>query len=419
MPLQGEPVRIFPLLIYSLDTDKMTSIKIKFRPSTVEGKEGCIYIQIIHNRVVRQLNTDYRIFASEWDEKSETVMANGDRVNIVNAIKERLTWDMARLKKVISQLETEQSRYTADDVITAFHKLTKEVSLFSFWHNVIAQLKQLGKIRTSETYTATLNSFMAFRDEQDVPLDGISSDMMLLYEAHLKARGVRMNTISFYMRIFRAVYNRAVEKGLTAQNYPFRHVYTGVDKTMKRAIPIKAIKEMKELDLAMNSALDFARDMFLFSFYTRGMSFVDMAYLKKTDIKNGILTYRRRKTGQELSIKWEKCMAEIIAKYPENKTVYLLPIIKEKGDERRQYDNALHLVNYRLKELSIMLKLQRPLTMYVARHSWASAAKAKNVPLSVISEGMGHDSEATTQIYLASLETSVVDKANKMILGLL
>ena len=397
----------------------MTSIKVKFRPSSVEGKEGCIYIQIIHNRVVRQLNTDYRIFASEWDENSETVMANGDRTNIVNAIKEWLTWDLARLKKVISQLETEQSRYTADDVITGYHKLTKEVSLFSFWHNVIAQLKQLGKVRTSETYTATLNSFMTFREEQDVPLDGISSDMMLLYEAHLKAKGVRMNTISFYMRIFRAVYNRAVEKGLTAQNYPFRHVYTGVDKTMKRAIPIKAIKEMKELDLAMNSALDFARDMFLFSFYTRGMSFVDMAYLRKTDLQNGILTYRRRKTGQELSIKWEKCMAEIIAKYPENKTGFLLPIIKEQGDERRQYDNALHLVNYRLKELSTMLKLQRPLTMYVARHSWASAAKAKNVPLSVISEGMGHDSEATTQIYLASLETSVVDKANKMILGLL
>lgn len=397
----------------------MTSIKIKFRPSSVEGKEGCIYIQIIHNRVVRQLNTDYRIFASEWDEKSETVMANGDRVNIVNAIKERLTWDMARLKKVISQLETEQIRYTADDVITGYHKLTKEVSLFSFWHNVIAQLKQLGKIRTSETYTATLNSFMTFREEQDVPLDGISSDLMLLYEAHLKARGVRMNTISFYMRIFRAVYNRAVEKSLTAQNYPFRHVYTGVDKTAKRAIPIKAIKEMKDLDLAMNSALDFARDMFLFSFYTRGMSFVDMAYLKKSDLKNSILTYRRRKTGQELSIKWEKCMAEIIAKYPENKTGFLLPIIKESANERRQYDNALHLVNYRLKELSTMLKLQRPLTMYAARHSWASAAKAKNVPLSVISEGMGHDSEATTQIYLASLETSVVDKANKMILGLL
>ena len=385
----------------------------------VDGKEGGLYFQIIHNRVVRQLNTDYKVFAEEWDAESESVIVNGNRSNLLLGIQERLAWDVARLEKVVRSLETERRRFTADDVITAYHKLTKEVSLFSFWHNVIAQLKQLGKIRTSETYTATLNSFMAFRDEQDVPLDGISSDMMLLYEAHLKARGVRMNTISFYMRIFRAVYNRAVEKGLTAQNYPFRHVYTGVDKTVKRAIPIKVIKSLKELDLSMKPSLDLARDMFMFSFYTRGMSFVDMAYLKKSDLKNGILTYRRRKTGQELSIKWEKCMAEIIAKYPENKTGFLLPIIKEQGDERRQYDNALHLVNYRLKELSTMLKLQRPLTMYVARHSWASAAKAKNVPLLVISEGMGHDSEATTQIYLASLETSVVDKANKMILGLL
>ena len=156
--------------------------------------------------------------------------------------------------------------------------------------------------------------------------------------------------------------------------------------------------------------------MFLFSFYTRGMFFVDMAYLRKIDLQNWILTYRRRKTGQQLTIKWEKCMEEIICKYPSNKTDYLLPIIKVQGNERKQYDNALHLVNYRLKDLSKILKLQRTLTLYVARHSWASAAKAKNIPLSVISEGMGHESEKTTQIYLSSLETSVVDKANKVIL---
>ena len=408
----------------------------------MDGKEGGLYFQIIHNRVVRQLNTDYKVFAEEWDAESESVIVSGNRSNLLLGIQERLAWDVVRLEKVVRSLETERRRFTTDDVITMFHKLTKESSLFTFMHGVIAQLKQLSKIRTSETYTATLNSFMTFRDEQDVPLDGVSSDMMLMYEAYLKARGVRMNTISFYLRNLRAVYNRAVEKGLTPQNNPFRHVYTGVDKTVKRAIPIKDIKALKELDLSMKPSLDFARDMFMFSFYTRGMSFVDMAYLKKTDLQNGILTYRRRKTGQELTIKWEKCMAEILAKYPENKTDFLLPIIKEQGNgrnseshqaclngrvvtdegkanERRQYDNALHLVNYRLKELSTMLKLQRPLTMYVARHSWASAAKAKNVPLSVISEGMGHDSEATTQIYLASLETSVVDKANKMILGLL
>lgn len=272
----------------------------------VDGKEGGLYFQIIHNRVVRQLNTDYKVFAEEWDAEAESIIVNGNRSNLLLGIQERLAWDVARLEKVVRSLETERRRFTTDDVITMFHKLTKESSLFTFMHGVIAQLKQLGKVRTSETYTATLNSFMAFRNEQDIPLDGISSDMMLLYEAHLKARGVRMNTISFYMRNLRAVYNRAVEKGLTTQQYPFRHVYTGVDKTVKRAIPIKAIKALKDLDLATNLTLDFARDMFMFSFYTRGMSFVDMAYLKKTDLQNGMLTYRRRKTGQELSIKWEK-----------------------------------------------------------------------------------------------------------------
>lgn len=397
----------------------MASIKIKFRPSTVEGKEGGLYFQIIQNRVIRQMTTDCKIYAYEWDAEIESVMVSGARANILCSIRERMEWDLSRFERIVRQLEQERRKYTADDVITLFHKVTKETSLFSFMHSVIIQLRQLGKIRTSETYTATLKSFMEFREEQDVPLDGVNSDLILLYEAHLKAKGVRMNTISFYMRILRAVYNRAVEKELTPQKYPFRHVYTGVDKTVKRAVPVKVIKALKELDLSMKPSLDFARDMFMFSFYTRGMSFVDMAYLKKTDLQNGILTYCRRKTGQQLTVKWEKCMEEIIKKYPSNNSAYLLPIIKEKRNERKQYDNALHLVNYRLKDLSEMLKLQRPLTMYVARHSWASAAKVRNVPLSVISEGMGHDSEKTTQIYLASLEASVVDKANKMILGML
>ena len=151
----------------------MTSIKTKFRPSSVEGKEGSIYFQIIHNRVVRQLNTVYRIFASEWDEKAETIIANGDRINIINAIKERMAWDIARLEKAVAQLETKRGRYSADEVITVYHKLTNEVSLFSFWHNVIAHLKLLGKVRTAETYTATLKSFMQFQKNLNIPLDGI------------------------------------------------------------------------------------------------------------------------------------------------------------------------------------------------------------------------------------------------------
>lgn len=395
----------------------MASVKVKFRPSTVADKEGTIYYQIIHNRVIRQIKTDYRIFGEEWNGKSGVVIlsANG-RTDILRSIKERIGWDVKRLKAIIGRQENSGNGFSADNIVEEYQEATREQSFSRFMENVITRLKQLNRERTAENYAATLNSFMRFRQGNDIQLDEIGSDLMMEYEAYMKAQDIAMNTVSFYMRILRATYNRAVEKGLTEQRNPFRHVYTGIDKTVKRAIPLKAIKRIKGLDFSMNSSLEFARDMFMFSFYTRGMSFIDMAYLKKKGLQNGILSYRRRKTGQQLFIKWEKCMQEIVGKYQKDGTDYLLPIIKETGNEQQQYRNALRLVNNKLKEIATMAGLQVNLTMYVSRHSWASIAKNKNVPLSVISEGMGHDSEATTQIYLASLDNSLVDKANEMIL---
>lgn len=395
----------------------MASVKVKFRPSTVTDKEGTIYYQVIHNRVIRQIKTDYRVFGEEWNEKIGVVIlsANG-RTDILRSIKERIGWDIKRLKAIIGRQENSGNGFSADDIVEEYQEATREQSFFRFMENVIARLKQLNRERTAENYSATLNSFMRFRECNDVLLDEIDSDLIMEYEAYMKAKGIAMNTVSFYMRILRAVYNRAVDKGLTEQCNPFWHVYTGIDKTVKRAIPLKAIKRIKGLDLSMNSSLEFARDMFMFSFYTRGMSFIDMVYLKKKDLQNGILFYRRRKTGQQLFIRWEKCMQEIVGKYQKDGADYLLPIIKKAGNEQRQYRNALRFVNNKLKEIATMAGLQVNLTMYVSRHSWASIAKNKNVPLSVISEGMGHDSEATTQIYLASLDNSLVDKANEMIL---
>ena len=398
----------------------MATVKIKFRPSTVDGGQGTIFYQVIHNRVARQQKTGYRLYGNEWDSHlSEVVLPkfNKSRRRYLSEIGDKIRIDVKHFQKVIANFEYIGCDYTADDVIAEFVTDNPENYLFSFMEGVIANLKTLGKIRTSETYAATLCSFKRFREDRDVPLDDMDSDMMMAYEAYLKNNGVSPNSSSFYMRNLRAVYNRAVEKELTSQRFPFKYVYTGVDKTVKRAVPLKVIKRIKEMDFSMNPTSDFARDMFLMSFYTRGMSFVDMAYLRKKDLQNGVLSYRRRKTGQQLFIKWEKCMQEIVDKYDNSLSEYLLPIIKPmKGDERTHYQNAMYLINRKLKEIGKMTGVQLPLTMYVARHSWASVAKNKNVPISVISEGMGHDSEMTTQIYLASLDTAVVDRANKMIL---
>ncbi len=400
----------------------MASVKVKFRPSTQEGKEGTIYYQVIHNRIVRQIRTNYSIFIQEWDNNLSRIdisnTHNNERLRYLISVIEHIKQDIKRLEFIIRQQENKLSIYTADDVVSGFQKQASEHTFFSFMHGIIALLIRLNKHRTAETYTAALRSFSSFRSDEDVLLSEIDSDLMQLYEAYLHAKNLTRNTISFYMRILRAVYNRAIEKGLTEQHYPFRHVYTGIDKTVKRAIPLKFIKRIKNLDLSLKPNEDFARDMFLFSFYTRGMSFIDMAYLRKTDLKGNILTYKRRKTGQQLQIKWESCMQELVDKYKiEYFSPYLLPILRYPyKDNRKQYKNALIRINKALKEVAKLADIEVPLTLYVARHSWASAAKNKNIPLSVISEGMGHDSEATTQIYLASLDYSVVDKANAQIL---
>lgn len=402
----------------------MASVKVKFRPSTVNGREGTLYYQVIHNRVVRQINTEYKLFVSEWDCHSETVVLHHistgqERNNYLLSIGSRIKWDKERLNKIIRTL-SQSGTFITDDVVVRFHNNRQEQSFNAYISRQIVRLKRLGKIRTSETYTAALRSFSGFMNDKEVLFDQINADLIAEYEAYLKGRGNSPNTISFYMRILKAVYNRAVGDGLTGQRHPFKSVYTGVERTLKRAVSLNDLKRIKGLDLSLKPNLDFARDMFLFCFYTRGMSFIDMAYLRKKDLQNGILSYRRRKTGQQLFIKWERCMQEIVDKYPGNTTEYLLPIITQRDvDYRKQYTNELHRVNHLLKKIGKQLDLPMPLTMYVGRHSWASVAKSRNVPISVISEGMGHDSENTTQIYLASLDTSVVDRANKKILDLL
>lgn len=399
----------------------MTSIKIKFRPSTVEGKAGRLYFQFTHQRVTRTQKTSYCIYPDEWDSETNQIIlppSKPERHEILRQYKKKLKEDLFRINECAIHLNKKKHPYS----IHEFTKLCKDrldtKSLSFVMLSIIRQLKEQGRVRTSETYRCTFDSFMRFRDGEETCLDEINQETIKAYETYLKNKQLTLNTISFYMRILRAAYNHAVENGLTVQRHPFRHVYTGIERTNKRAVTSPVIKDIKNSRLPAGSTLDHARDMFLFSFYTRGMSFVDMAYLKKKDLHNGILTYRRKKTGQQLSIKWEKCMQNILDKYPINPTEYLLPIITStQKDERKQYRNAMALINRKLKTISELVHSPYPLSMYVARHSWASIAKSKNIPLSIISEGMGHDSETTTQIYLASLDTSVIDKANHLIIN--
>ena len=499
----------------------MASIKVKFRPSSGTDRKGTIYYQIIHGKSQRLLLTDYHVYPCEWDNKSSMVVISSDstRKPITLTMRDNIRQDFRRLTRIIRQLDDSGLSFSTDDVIAEFRRQNHEYTLFNFMSAIIVRLKKNGKQRTSETYASALSSFMNFRCNNDIMLDCLNSDVMEAYQAwhqqkgntrntisfynrilravyyravengmtddrhpfrhvytgvdktikkalplqtirkikHLdlstqppldyardifmlsfmlrgmsfidmmeayqawhQQKGNTRNTISFYNRILRAVYYRAVENGMTDDRHPFRHVYTGVDKTIKKALPLQTIRKIKHLDLSTQPPLDYARDIFMLSFMLRGMSFIDMAYLKKADLANGHITYMRRKTGQQLSIRWTREMQNILDKYPENSSVYLLPIIRDRTNNERQiYKYLSYKINHNLKKVAERIGISIPLTLYVARHSWASIAKSEGVPLSLISEGMGHDSESTTRIYLASLDTEAIDDVNSKLINLL
>lgn len=396
-----------------------TTVKVKFRPSTVEGREGTILFLVTRRRVARQITTGYKVFPHEWDERESrpTPASDDERVTVVQSIARKLRADMERLYAIIRRFDRERCDYSSEDIITEFRRTGGENTFFVFMEHVIERLRQLKHTGTAKNYRAALGSFRRFRDNADIPIDSIDPVLMEDYQAYLTSSGAVPNSISFYMRILRAVYNRAVKQGLTADRKPFRTVFTGQEKTLKRAISIHDIKRVRELDLSLKPHLEFARDLFLFLFLCRGMPFIDAAFLKKTDIRNGVLTYRRHKTNQVLHIKVIQPIRELIDRYSDKDSPYLLPVITcSDGDERRQYETALRRVNNALKAVAEMAGLPVSLTTYVARHAWASIAKAKNVPLNVISDALGHDSIATTQIYLASIDASVIDRANELII---
>ena len=259
---------------------------------------------------------------------------------------------------------------------------------------------------------------------------------MRSYEAYLHHTAeVCRNTSSFYLRILRATYNKAVAKGLTPQQHPFTDVYTGIDPTRKRAIPTEDVSQIKSLQSVKNLTPkeEMARDTFLMSFYLRGISFIDLAHLRKSDLKDGYLHYTRSKTRLRLTIRWEKEMQELLEKYQAQtaSSPYLFPFLVDAGnkshdktidkkqEEVRLYHNAESRISYHLRKLGAKIGIKGKLTLYVTRHSWATAARDNNISISVISESLGHHSETTTQIYLRSIKSSEVDDANAKILAVL
>ena len=298
----------------------------------------------------------------------------------------------------------------------------KSVSVKDYFALICSRLETAGKLSTCRNYRNTYRSFSKFEGENSFMMQDLSPELLFQYNCYLYNSGSVRNTVSFYNRILRAVYNRAAKEGIVPyENRLFADVYTGIDKTSKRALDLMSLQQIVSLDLSAEPELAFTRDLFLFSIYARGMCFVDMAHLTHDNIclKKGEIDYVRSKTGQRLCVKLEPCMVAIIERYYrlcyDN---YVFPIIQN-GDPARafkDYEYQLQRHNLLLKEIGARCHIPFQLSTLTARHSWATMARNADVPISVISAGMGHTSEKTTRIYLADLDQGLIDAANRTVI---
>ncbi len=393
----------------------MATIKVKLRPSLVKGRAGTIFYQISHRRTTQQITTSIKLHPHEWDPVKERIMID---VNNRVIVQNRIDCDTALLKHIVKDFEHKETNYSAYDIVRLYKSMECNISVFDFMHTQIQLMRDSNRLGTALNYEKTLKNFTEFLGGVDLPIPVINEQLIAEYNAFLIKRGMVRNSISFYMRIMRAVYNKAVRQKLVNQTYPFADVYTGIDKTRKRAVSESVISQLYKLNLTENSSLALARDIFIFSYCTRGMAFVDIAYLKKENIQNDVICYTRRKTGQLLSIRIESSIRLIIDRYSSNLSPYVFPILTSLDIKQsyEEYVTAINNYNRLLKILSKMLPDSCKLTSYTSRHSWATAARNHNVPISVISAGMGHSTELTTRIYLSTLENSVIDDANKGII---
>lgn len=401
----------------------MATIKTVLNKDRIQ-KQGdyALVIQIIHKRVKRVIYTPYKLKEDEFNAvEQKAIYTNGVRythkqIREINHFTERKKVEIA---KVIAYITAHDKCFTAEDIAKKYYLDQSDKYLITYTERLIAKKEALGKMGSAKGFLSTLRSIKRFMGTQTIEFNDIDYHFIKRYEEYLHNTNIKQNTVSFYLRNFRTIYNMAYDDGIEMNNHnAFHKVRIKITKTVKRALKQEIIEQISLIDLTDKPELDKARDLFMFSFYTRGMSFVDIIYLRHTDIVEDVIYYKRRKTDQYLEIAVTAPLRKLIDKYNTDQ-IYVLPFINGSNQPTlyKKYQAVYGNIYRNLRVLQKRLHLSTPLTTYVARHSWATIAKEQGVSTTIISEGLGHSSEKTTQIYLKEFDRSVIDRVNEKIVS--
>lgn len=400
-----------------------------------------LVIQILRSRRRGVVFTPFKLLPGEFDPvKGRAVhhQKTKEHRRFVDNVNRYLRHQLHEIDRIVSELEHSGQPFDGRDVAGTFRRRYDNRYVHTVFRTQIEELLRQGRHGTAGTYRSTLAAFGKFAGKRHYQLCELDEPTVMEFRDYLVREGLSTNTVTFYLSKLRAVYNRAVREGFAPKGLdPFEGVPFRVEKTRKLAVDDTVLRRVAGADLPRGS-LAVARDLFMFSFYCRGMSFVDMAYLRQRDIEGDVIRYRRRKTGQLFTVRIIPPLRAILDRYRDICSPLALPVLMIKDDRggfcpvefpgtgaavQRRSEQELYrrfLYNrseflHHLRRLSRFLGLERNLTFNMARHTWASRARRQGIPMAIISEGLGHTSEKTTRIYLDELEARRIDEANDVV----
>ncbi|MGB6151310.1 MAG: site-specific integrase [Pricia sp.] len=401
----------------------MSTVNIVLRKKQLSNGKFPICLRVTKNRKSKFFKTIYDAEPNEWNSKVGRFKKNHENYIQDNRLMLKMK---SRALKIFTELGIEKEDFTLEDFENSFRVKTNPIqqNVFYFWDEIIEEMLSAGRTGNARVNRDTFNSLSRFIGTTQFTFKELTPVFLHKYESFLRSRGGSDGGIGVRMRAIRAIFNFAIERNIAKEElYPFKtyKISKLKGKGLKKALNMEQVKKIIHLDLQKYPYLTNSRNYFVFSFYTRGMNFADMMRLEWENVDNENIYYTRSKTKGNFIVKILPPVRKILEFYREHSlgTKYIFPILLKDNLAPSQVEHRKHktLVRYNkdLKEIAKICKIDRLITSYVARHSFANCLKQKGVATDIISESMGHQNLAITQAYLKELDSSVLNEAVELL----
>jgi site-specific recombinase XerD len=382
-----------------------------------------ILLRISHYGKIAAITTGIYIKDTDWDDSARSIKSSYKGTESVTRLNNFLQKKKAEAIDIVTKLDERKvlDTLTAVQVKELIERKSESGSFLEFGESLAKEFAEANRLGNARSYRGTLSILKKFNRGRDVSFRDLTYSLLTKLEYDHIKKGNTLNGLAVYMRTIRAIYNEAIKRGLVEQElYPFKAYTIKTTKTRKRAISMDAIKRIQNKHIESKHPLFHARNYFLASFYLFGISFTDLAHLKVSNIIDGRIQYDRQKTDKPYNIKIVPEVQAIFDHYlpGKDKDDYIFPIIHRIVAEETyvEIQDARKRFNKKLKKLADLCEIQENLTSYVSRHSFATRAKNLGVPIASISDMLGHSSTSTTEVYLDTLPSDIIDDFHEKII---